>query len=92
VPRRPVQSIVDVSLAVDLVKRAERRGLNEVSWVSEWRRKLGREIFIAILEWLKGSQSEALRRPRKSDQAVAKLSYGGGMRRSDRRSWMLGQG
>jgi len=33
-----------------------------------------------------------LRRPRKSDRSVAKLSYGGGMRESDRRSWMMNQG
>ena len=30
-----------------------------------------------------------MRRTRKSDQAVAKLSYGGGGRRIDMRSWML---
>jgi hypothetical protein len=32
-----------------------------------------------------------LRRPGKSDYAVAKLSYGGGMYRIARRSWMLDQ-
>ena len=32
-----------------------------------------------------------LRRPGKSDHSVAKLSYGGGMRRIDRRSWILDQ-
>ncbi len=33
-----------------------------------------------------------LRRPRKSDHSMAKLSYGGEMQRIDRRSWMLVQG
>jgi hypothetical protein len=37
-------------------------------------------------------EASSLRRPRKSDQSVAKLSYGGGVRRIDRRSWMLYQG
>ena len=62
--------------------RIQCRFENETLWLTQ----------AQIAELFQTTPQNVMRRPRKSDQAVAKLSYGGGMRRSDMGSWMLGQG
>ena len=47
-----------------------------------------RRTLLKILYW----DGSGLRRSPKSGHAVARLSYGGGVRERDRGSWMLNQG
>ena len=49
------------------------------------------QLAILLRTHTTASNDWIVRRPGKSDHSVAKLSYGGGMRRIDRRSWILDQ-